>query len=436
MSAKIKLQNQISQDNELCARVPSNKDTKTTPAPKYFNLYGKKQTYIYKSFGYTNDGYVKSYVYHALREFGELKKSQAAIAKELGVSLRTAKRIFSKLSERSLEKFHEKYGIQAHSAGLWIDSEVVRHFGLTFAAIEARGAYLEKSDHPPASGNALAKEIGVSIKQIEKIKKRYIEFFDATKGNYSISYEKLANFIDAKSFDGTMVPKCGEEWCQNAGRNGAKMRGTYIEERISLKNRKNDTLSRGNPKDEKKDSLSPQILSIDHQEKKSFKGGGLVSNLVSTIRAVRPDIKITLTREKARFLAKMFKECYSNYEFFEMVVKKMRNDVSFEEMLNFKVFGPVIESIERDNSKRSELKNTPHTEADISQMIETLDESKEVKHVRRSIAREVGWHQYFSWFHQAIFGKKEGKILITPPNLFVQNKWKELFPMISQEVRI
>ena len=72
-------------------------------------------------------------------------------------------------------------------------------------------------------------------------------------------------------------------------------------------------------------------------------------------------------------------------------------------------------------------------EAQIDELITALDESDEVKTLRRTIVQAVGAANYRSWFHQASFVKKEEKILLIAPNSFVESKWEELFPWINKE---
>lgn len=71
--------------------------------------------------------------------------------------------------------------------------------------------------------------------------------------------------------------------------------------------------------------------------------------------------------------------------------------------------------------------------AQLEELITGLDESIDVKTLRRAIAQAVGAANYRSWFHQASFVKKEGKILLVAPNSFVEGKWEELFPWINKE---
>jgi len=72
-------------------------------------------------------------------------------------------------------------------------------------------------------------------------------------------------------------------------------------------------------------------------------------------------------------------------------------------------------------------------EAQLEEQISTFDESDDVRMLRRAIAQAVGAASYRSWFHQASFVKKEGKILLIAPNSFVESKWEELFPWINKE---
>lgn len=72
-------------------------------------------------------------------------------------------------------------------------------------------------------------------------------------------------------------------------------------------------------------------------------------------------------------------------------------------------------------------------EVQLEEQIVTLDESDEIKMLRRAIAQAVGAASYRSWFHQASFVKKEGKTLLIAPNSFVESKWEELFPWINKE---
>jgi len=68
-----------------------------------------------------------------------------------------------------------------------------------------------------------------------------------------------------------------------------------------------------------------------------------------------------------------------------------------------------------------------------NKMIGNLNESDQIKALRRAIVQAVGSANYHSWFHQASFIEQEEKILLVAPNAFVESKWEELFPWINKD---
>ena len=68
-----------------------------------------------------------------------------------------------------------------------------------------------------------------------------------------------------------------------------------------------------------------------------------------------------------------------------------------------------------------------------NKMISNLDESENIKTLRRTIAQAIGFANYHSWFHHASFIEQDGKILLVAPNAFVESKWEVLFPWLYKK---
>lgn len=74
-----------------------------------------------------------------------------------------------------------------------------------------------------------------------------------------------------------------------------------------------------------------------------------------------------------------------------------------------------------------------HSEQQVEQMIETLDESQSAKALRQKIMQAIGHQAYFSWFHQAEFCEKDGAIRLIAPNKFVAQYWETHFEWITKQ---
>ena len=68
----------------------------------------------------------------------------------------------------------------------------------------------------------------------------------------------------------------------------------------------------------------------------------------------------------------------------------------------------------------------------VQQFIEELEEPTEIKAMRFHISQAIGAAAYHSWFHQAKFVSKDGKIQMVAPNRFVEYVWETQFPWIQQ----
>ena len=93
--------------------------------------------------------------------------------------------------------------------------------------------------------------------------------------------------------------------------------------------------------------------------------------------------------------------------------------------LGIKSFGKIGE--------RSAALGQTHSEQQVEQMIETLDEPESVKALRHKIMRAIGHNAYYSWFHQASFCEGEGGIRLEAPNQFVAQYWETHFEWVVKK---
>tara|TARA_R110000868_G_scaffold103473_3_gene284954 strand:- start:3135 stop:4475 length:1341 start_codon:yes stop_codon:yes gene_type:complete len=420
--------------NDYVSHGVANENNKSFPRLKDFPIFnGQANVYCYAAFGYRLRGYIKSYIYHYVRQFGAYTATQIGLSQLLGASLSTIEKLITTIKPLTKENLEKTSGILIKSHGLVIAPLVVKYFGITFASILARTKLQELRSNYCLSGRELSKEISVSVSTLKRTKTKYFEFFKIEEGFYEIDVQKVSDFISEKEAQNQekLHPKTRKndttkpEKCYHKP---VKMTPTYIEQ-ISLQilRQKEDSVVEAMDNSFKKDSLPPTKKSREQVPKETLTKEkppcslDVIQAMLNHWNNIR-GVNISLTDCIAQKLGgAYYRKCDKDMEKWIWYVKNVPSDYDICDALVFKIMDQIFF---KEISKKIE-----NTQAQLmDEKIKNLEEPEEIKKIRFSILKKIGSAEYFSWFHLAKIEMIGSNINLTANNRFAFSYWENNYP--------